>query len=119
MGLLERLIARLTPPVPAANAAPYADVRRMPIGMYAGNPPLPQDPDVTRRDELLDSMLGEPGLRLALSSDQSSVYYGTDAIPAPRFPLTGPVKVNRDFQLEVAGLQASPNRAPDLVPPAI
>jgi hypothetical protein len=89
----------------ARSPLPGVDPRRVPMGMYAGNPPLPQNPRVVLVDQLHESLMGPPGIRLAMSTNRGGRYFGTDAVPAPRYP-TGPPKVNRPQDLEMAPVQA-------------
>lgn len=88
---------------------PGIDPRTLPIGMYAGNPPLPQQPRVVLVDQLHESLTGPPGLRLSASTNRTGRYWGTDAVPAPRYP-TGPPRVNRPEDLELAPVQALQSR---------
>jgi hypothetical protein len=83
------------------------DERTLPIGMYAGQPPLPQQVRVHLVDQLHESLAGPPGPRLSQSTNRNGKYWGTDVVPAPRYP-TGPPKskANRPEDLEMAPIQA-------------
>lgn len=103
MGLLSGILARLAP-APAAGAQRGA-VAQQSIGMYSGYGALPQDPRTALTREILPGMSGPPGIRLSGSTDRAARYFGTDAVPPVRYPLTGPKTVNRPIDLEVAALK--------------
>jgi hypothetical protein len=83
------------------------DPRTLPIGMYAGQAPLPQQARVVLVDQLNDSLMGPPGIRESLSTNRTGKYWGTDVVPAPRYP-TGSAKskANRPEDIEMAPIQA-------------
>jgi hypothetical protein len=83
---------------------PTIDPRTIPIGVYAGNPPLPMTPSVALVDQLLDSMGGPSGIRLGGSWRGATRYFGTDTVPAPVYPRG---RINREVDLEVAPIQAT------------
>lgn len=87
---------------------------RQPIGVYSGQPPLPATPRVTLTEQLLDSLRGDPGIRLSESTARNRRYTGTDAIATPSYP-TGPPRANRPEHLEVAPLTSLPSRHGGLV----
>lgn len=72
------------------------------IGMFTGQPALPQDPRKAMVEQILPTMTGPIGLTEA---PQPGEYFGTDVVPPIRFPITGPPGVNQDFQLETAPLK--------------
>lgn len=84
--------------------SPVIDPRTIPIGAYAGHPPLPMTPSVMLQDELLDSMTGVSGLRLGGSSAQNATYFGSDVVPAPVYARG---RINREVDLEVAPIEAN------------
>lgn len=90
---------------PPALLAPAGSVdpRTIPIGMYAGAPALPMTPRVVLVDQLLESLMGPPGLEVAGSTD-TATYYGTDVVPAPVYPRQS---VNSAEALEVAPIAAT------------
>ena len=94
-------------PARPAAAAQAVDSRTIPIGWWAGNPPLPLDASVTIFDQRQQSMLGPPGIRLGSSSDRSGRYFGTDTVPAAIYP---GARANRDVDLEMADLHVPYNR---------
>ena len=44
---------------------PFGLPRALPMGAFAGNPPVPHDPTAAAVDALHDALTGDPGLRLA------------------------------------------------------
>ncbi len=76
-----------------------------PTGMYAGTPPLPQNPVIQRIRELMASLTGPPGIRLAASTDRQARYFGTELVGTGPYPF-GPPSVNRPVDLEVAPIKA-------------
>jgi hypothetical protein len=75
------------------------------IGYYTGSP-LPVDPVRRLLSDLLGSLKGPPGIRLAETNDPSAKYMGTNLIPAKLNVNTVPAKVNQPSDLEQALLQA-------------
>ena len=75
------------------------------IGQFTGVP-LPQDPRAGLLAQLLPGLTGagpeSAGVRLSASTDRSHRYFGTDALPPLRFPLSGPPHVNEPVDLETA-----------------
>jgi hypothetical protein len=57
--------------------------------------------------DILPGLSGPPGIRLAQSTDRAARYFGTDAVPTTRYPLTGPKQVNRPVDLEVAAIKSN------------
>lgn len=82
-----------------------AEVPQASIGRFTGVP-LPQDPRRALLDQLLPTQLGvgpsTAAVRLGASTDRAHRYFGTDALPPLRFPLSGPPKVNQPEDLEQA-----------------
>jgi hypothetical protein len=85
--------------------ARVVDARTLPIGSYAGNPPLPMTPRTVLVDQLHESLAGPPGIRLSGSTNRAGRYFGTNAVPAPRYPSTR-LKVNQPEHFEVAPISA-------------
>lgn len=87
---------------------------RQPIGRYAGNPPLPATPPATLTEQLLGSLRGgDAGVRLGASTARNERYFGIDVIQTPAYP-TGPPPANRPQDLELAAVQALPDRGPGI-----
>jgi hypothetical protein len=89
----------------AGHPRPGVDPRTLPIGTYAGQPPLPMTPRVALTDQLIESTMGPPGIRLSMSTNRAGRYWGTDAVPAPRYP-ERQLHVNQPQHLEVAPISA-------------
>lgn len=95
---ISKLLGHAAPAAPAAP--PVAN-----IGRFQGHQ-LPQDPRTALTREILPTMSGAAGMRLAASTSGNSRFYrGTDGMPPIRFPLTGPPKVNQPKDLETAAFK--------------
>jgi hypothetical protein len=82
------------------------DPRTLPIGSYAGNPPLPMTPRTMLVDRTHDSLMGPPGIRLSMSTNRAARYWGTNAVPSVLYPDQQRPKANRPELLEVAPISA-------------
>jgi hypothetical protein len=98
--VISRILKLLAGPQAQTRPASTAN-----IGAFQGHD-LPQDPRAALTREILPTMSGTPGIRLAASTAGNSQFYrGTDQLPPIRFPLTGPPKVNQPKDLETAAFK--------------
>lgn len=100
------LILARSPRTASVSVPAGVDPRTLPMGMYAGNPVLPQQVRVTLVDQLHDSLTGPPGILESQSTNRAGRYWGTDAVPGPVFPAAPSKKVNRVVDVEMAPVQA-------------
>lgn len=99
---LSSILGKLFGKPTAAQAAGAATAN---IGIYQGHQ-LAQDPRAALTREILPTMSGAAGMRLAASTSGNSRFYrGTDQVAPVRFPLTGPPKVNQPKDLETAAFK--------------
>lgn len=107
VGSVDRHLVAVDETTAASAARGDARARRRPIGQFRDCAPSPQDPTHAIVGELLDSMMDQPGIRLAGATGRRIFFAGS---LTPQKFTTPPHAVNDDANVRAGMIQMNTRR---------